>query len=179
MNTTHTLDAPNPMSTDTPTPPSRSLLRWSAALATDADAAAAVARIALGVMILPHGLQKTLGWFGGFGFTGTMSYFTETMGIALPLAFLAIAAESLGGVALIVGLGGRLAAMGVGTVIVVAALTSHVQNGFFMNWFGTSPAGAEGWEFHLLAAALALVVVLRGSGALSLDRELLRHRHMR
>ena len=139
-------------------------------LRTSPDSAATIARLGLGLMILPHGLQKTLGWFGGFGFEGTMGFFTETMGIPWVLALLAIAAESVGGLALLLGLGGRIAALGVGVVMIVAAALVHFPNGFFMNWSGTLPAGAEGWEFHLLAASLAAVVVLRGSGRLSLDR---------
>ncbi|HET9948334.1 MAG TPA: DoxX family protein [Longimicrobiales bacterium] len=141
---------------------------------TEADPSATIARLALGAMILPHGLQKVFGWFGGYGLGATLSAFTETLGIPWVLALAAILSESVGGLALLLGLGGRLAALAVGTVMVVAALTQHVQNGFFMNWAGTLPAGTEGFEFHLLAVALAAVVVLRGSGALSLDRVLTR-----
>ena len=125
-------------------------------------------------MILPHGLQKAFGLFGGYGFEGTMGFFTQTLGIPVAFAFLAIAAEFAGGLGLILGLTGRIAAFGVGSVMVVAALMNHVQHGFFMNWGGGMPAGAEGWEFHLLAVALAAIVILRGSGALSLDRLLTR-----
>ena len=142
----------------------------AAVLATDSDAAATVARLALGLMILPHGLQKAFGMFGGYGFEGTMGFFTGTLGIPAAFAVLAIVAEVAGGLGLILGAVGRMAAFGVGTVMVVAALTVHLPNGFFMNWGGGMPAGAEGWEFHLLAAALAVIVILRGSGALSFDR---------
>jgi putative oxidoreductase len=139
-------------------------------LTTNSDAAATVARLALGIMILPHGLQKAFGLFGGYGFEGTMGFLTGTLGIPAAFAFLAIVAEVAGGLGLILGAIGRVAAFGVGTVMVTAALTVHLPNGFFMNWGGGLPAGAEGWEFHLLAAALAVVVMLRGSGALSVDR---------
>jgi putative oxidoreductase len=142
----------------------------SAVFATNTDSAATVARLALGLMILPHGLQKAFGMFGGYGFEGTMGFFTGTLGIPAAFAFLAIVAEVAGGLGLILGAVGRVAAFGVGTVMVTAALTVHLSNGFFMNWGGGLPAGAEGWEFHLLAAALAVIVMLRGSGALSVDR---------
>jgi putative oxidoreductase len=142
----------------------------SGVFATNADSGATIARLALGLMILPHGLQKAFGLFGGYGFEGTMGFFTGTLGIPAALAFLAIVAEVAGGLGLILGAVGRIAALGVGTVMVVAALTVHVPNGFFMNWGGGMPAGAEGWEFHMLAAALAAIVILRGSGALSVDR---------
>lgn len=141
-----------------------------AVLATPADPAATVARLALGVMILPHGMQKLFGLFGGYGFTGTMGYFTDTLGIPWIFALLAIVAEFFGGLGLLTGLLGRVAAFGVGTVMVVAAFQGHLQNGFFMNWFGQLEPGREGFEFHLLAVALAAIVVLRGSGAGSLDR---------
>lgn len=143
---------------------------WWRVLATPADPAAALARVALGAMILPHGLQKTLGWFGGPGFQGALAFFTETMGLPGAVGLFVIAAELLGGLGLIVGLAGRLSAAAVGAVMVGAAVTTHLQNGFFMNWFGTLPAGSEGWEFHLLATALAAVVMIRGSGSFSLDR---------
>jgi len=103
---------------------------------TRPDAALLAARLALAVVIWPHGAQKLLGWFGGYGYSGTMQAFTTTMGIPAPLAFAAIAVEFLAPIALAFGILGRVAALGVGTVMVVAALTTHVSNGFFMNWFG-------------------------------------------
>jgi putative oxidoreductase len=141
-------------------------------LKTDDDVAGAIARLALGVMILPHGLQKTLGWFGGYGFSGTMGFFTDTMGIPWIFAFAAILAESVGGLMLILGLGARVASALVGITLFVAALTSHIQNGFFMNWFGQQKG--EGIEFFILALGLALIVVLKGAGKLSADRALLK-----
>lgn len=149
-------------------------LSLRAVLSTPADAAATVARLALGIMILPHALQKVFGLFGGYGLGGTMGFMTGALHIPAPLAALAIAAELLGGLGLIVGLAGRVAAFGVGSVMLGAVVTSHFQNGFFMNWAGTMPAGTEGFEFHLLALALAVVVMIRGSGRASLDRILAR-----
>lgn len=139
-------------------------------IATPADVTATFARLALGVMILPHGIQKLFGMFGGYGFAGTMGFFTETLGIPWIFAFLAIVAEFFGGLGLITGLLGRVAAIGVGATMLVGALMSHVQHGFFMNWGGQLAAGQEGFEFHILAVALALIVVVRGSGAFSFDR---------
>jgi len=114
--------------------------------------------------MFPHGLQKVL------GFSATMQAFTQQMGIPAVLAFLAIAVEFLGPLALVLGLAGRVAAAGIAVNMAVAALMVHLQNGFFMNWFGNQKG--EGFEYHLLAIALALVVVIRGSGAWSLDRRL-------
>ena len=130
-----------------------------------------VLRVALGAVILPHGAQKVLGWFGGYGFKGTMGYFTQTMHIPYLFGLLAIIAEFFGALALIAGLLTRPAALGIGGVMLVAAIMVHRQHGFFMNWFGNQ--GGEGFEFHILAASIALVLVVTGGGAWSLDHILL------
>src|SRR5689334_2721580 len=104
-------------------------------VATGDSFAPTILRLTLAVMILPHGLQKTLGWFGGYGFKGTMSYLTGTIGAPWIFALLAILAESVGGLMLVAGAGTRVAALGVGGVMLVAA-AQHWPNGFFMNWFG-------------------------------------------
>ncbi len=136
---------------------------------TERDVAVMFARLALGIVMLPHGCQKVLGWFGGYGLAGTWGFMTGTMHVPAVFAALAIAAEFLGSLGLIFGLLGRLAAFGVGVEMVVAAIVGgHVHNGFFMNWAGKAPG--EGFEFHILAVGLAIVVMLKGSGALSLDR---------
>jgi putative oxidoreductase len=140
-------------------------------LDTAAAPAPAVARVMLGLVMFPHGAQHALGWFGGYGFSGTLGWMTGTVGIPAPLAVLAIATELLAPLALVLGVAGRLAAAGIFGLMLVAAST-HTANGFFMNWFGARPAGAEGFEFHLLALALAAVVMLAGSGAWSIDRRL-------
>ena len=136
-------------------------------LETTNDKGALIARVTLGVVMFPHGAQKVFGWFGGHGLSATLETFTAKMGIPAPLALAAIAAESLGALALILGIGGRLAAFGIGVTMVVAA-TMHLDNGFFVNWFGQQ--AGEGYEYHLLAIGLAAVTLVRGSGALSLDR---------
>ena len=136
-------------------------------LSTDQDRTLLFQRLILGIVMFPHGAQKLLGWFGGFGFSGTMGFFTGTMHIPSPIAFLIIIAESLGAIGLIVGLGTRLAALGIAAVMVGAVLTTHTSVGFFMNWLGTQKG--EGFEYHLLALALALPLIVRGGGLLSLD----------
>ena len=117
--------------------------------------------------MLPHGLQKTLGLFGGYGFSGTMGFFTEQMGIPAIFALAAILAESLGALGLIVGAFSRLAALGISITMAVAAFTAHSGNGFFMNWFGNQKG--EGYEYHLLAIGLGLIVVFVGGGKASID----------
>jgi len=136
-------------------------------LSTDRDRSLLLQRVILGVVMFPHGAQKLLGWFGGFGFSGTMGFFTDTMHIPAPLAFLIIIGESLGAIGLILGLGTRLAALGIAAVMVGAILTTHMSFGFFMNWFGAQKG--EGFEYHLLALALSLPLLVRGGGLLSID----------
>jgi len=139
-------------------------------ISTSDDYAVTIARLVLGVVFFAHGAQKMLGWFGGYGFHGTMGFFTQMMHIPAPLAFLAICAEFFGGLGLIVGLLGRVAACGIMMNMLVAIFTVHIHYGFFANWYGQQKG--EGIEYHLLAIALALVVMIKGSGALSIDRAL-------
>lgn len=135
-------------------------------VATGDSFAPTALRLALGVMILPHGLQKTIGWFGGYGFKGTMGYLTGTVGAPWAFALLAILAESIGGLMLIAGVGTRVAALGVGGVMLVAA-AQHWPNGFFMNWYGSQKG--EGIEFHLLALGAVVAVLVLGGGRFSVD----------
>ena len=127
-----------------------------------------ILRVVLGLVMFAHGAQKMLGWFGGFGFNGTMGFFTSQMGIPGLFAFLAIAAEFFGGLGLVVGFLTRIAAFGIAMNMIVAIMLVHSQFGFFMNWNGNQKG--EGFEYHLLALAMALVLMVRGSGAWSVDR---------
>jgi putative oxidoreductase len=135
---------------------------------TDAGWEFTILRVVLGVVFFAHGAQKMLGWYGGYGFSGTMGFFTKTLGIPAPLAFLAICAEFFGGLGLIFGLLSRLAALGIGVNMVVAIAMIHWQFGLFANWFGNQKG--EGYEYHLLVIAIAIAIIARGAGTLSLDR---------
>jgi len=139
---------------------------------TDNDYTLAVLRVVLGIVFFAHGAQKALGWFGGPGFNGTINFFQQ-IGIPAPLAVLAIAAEFLGGLGLLVGFLARVAALGIIINMVVAIFMVHSQVGFFMNWAGNQKG--EGFEFHLLVIGVGLAVLVKGAGALSIDR-LLAHR---
>ena len=129
--------------------------------------ALAIPRIVLGIVFFAHGAQKMLGWFGGYGFSGTMGFFTHGMGIPVAFAFLAICAEFLGGLGLIVGFLSRIAAFGIFCNMLVAVMLVHRHVGFFMNWAGNQKG--EGFEYHLLALAIALAIMVAGGGALSID----------
>jgi len=137
-------------------------------IATDADAAVTVLRLVLGIVFFAHGAQKMLGWFGGYGFTGTMGFFTGMLHIPVVFAFLAIAAEFFGGLGLIFGLFTRVAAFGIVCNMVVAVAMVHHQFGFFMNWTGAQKG--EGYEYHLVLLATLIVLMIRGGGAASVDR---------
>jgi len=136
--------------------------------ATDNDAAIAILRLVLGVIFFAHGAQKMLGWFGGYGFSGTMGFFTGVMHIPALFAFLAIVAEFFGGLGLILGLLTRVAAFGIFSNMVVAVAMVHGQFGFFMNWTGAQKG--EGYEYHLLVLATTAFLMIRGAGAASVDR---------
>ncbi|MGA7630225.1 MAG: DoxX family protein [Terriglobales bacterium] len=136
---------------------------------TSNDVALTILRLVLGIVFFAHGAQKMLGWFGGFGFHGTMGFF-EHLGFPAPVALLIICTEFFGGLGLIVGLLTRIAALGIGVEMIGAIFIVHLPNGFFMNWYGTQKG--EGFEYHLLAIAVAAALLLRGSGAFSVDRAL-------
>lgn len=124
-------------------------------------------RAVLALVMFPHGAQKLLGWFGGYGFSGTMGYFTGAMHLPAPIALLVILGESLGAALLLAGLGTRLAAFGLSAIMLGAVLTTHGSVGFFMNWYGNQPG--EGFEYHLLALALSIPLLIKGGGRYALD----------
>ena len=140
----------------------------SALFRTTRDPLTTIVRLTVALVLFPHGAQHVLGWFGGYGFQGTLGWMTGTLGFPAAFAVVALVTEIAAPIALLVGAGGRLAALGV-IGLMLGALSTHVANGFFMNWFGTLPAGSEGFEYHILMIALAVVVAVRGSGAWSVD----------
>ena len=131
------------------------------------DNAALIARVFVGLVILPHGLQKLFGMFGGYGFSATLEFFSGSMGIPVPIGFLIIMGESVGAVFLIIGLLSRISAAGLLIIMIGAIFMGHFQHGFFMNWFGNQQG--EGFEYHLLVIGLSLIVILNGGGRWSLD----------
>ena len=135
---------------------------------TSNDLTLTIARVVLALVFIGHGTQKMFGWFGGPGFSRAIEIFEDTMGIPPALTVLAMVAEVFGGLGLLVGLLTRIAALGVLGVMIVAPFANGLYVRFFMNWQGRNPG--EGYEYHLLAIALILVVLVHGAGALSLDR---------
>src|ERR1700726_2436355 len=138
--------------------------------ATENSAAIAILRFVLGVIFFAHGAQKMLGWFGGYGFRGTMAFFTGVMHLPVLFAFLALTAEFFGGLGLILGFLTRIAALGIFFNMVVAIAMVHYRFGFFMNWTGAQKG--EGFEYHLLVLAITAFLMIRGAGGVSIDRVL-------
>src|SRR5689334_143247 len=136
-------------------------------IATPNDIVPLILRLTLGAVFFPHGAQKALGWFGGGGFGATVGAMTG-MGLPKVLVILVITAEFLGSLGLIFGFLTRLSALGIISVMLGAILTVHAQHGFFMNWAGKQ--AGEGFEYHLLAIGIAIALLIRGAGGLSIDR---------
>jgi putative oxidoreductase len=134
---------------------------------TKGDVSTLFARLFLGIVILPHGLQKLLGMYGGGGYEATLAYFVKG-GIPEFIAFLIIIAESIGAIGLIIGFLGRICALAIIVIMTGAIFSVHTKYGFFMNWSGAQ--SGEGYEYHLLAIGLGLVVLFGGSGRWSLDK---------
>jgi putative oxidoreductase len=125
-----------------------------------------IARVVLGIVFLPHGLQKLLGLFGGYGFSGTADSFVST-GLPSTVAVLIIIGESFGSAGLILGFLSRVGAFGIILIMLGAVSLVHIHNGFFMNWFGNQKG--EGFEYHILAIGLALIILIKGGGGWSVD----------
>jgi len=134
---------------------------------TNESNASTIIRIVLGVILFPHGAQKMLGWFGGYGFSGTMSFLTHTAGLPWIIAFFVIAIEFFGAIALLFGFATRIVAAGIISLFTGIIATSHFQNGFFMNWYGNLKG--EGFEFHLLIIGMAIALLVSGAGKWSID----------
>lgn len=126
-----------------------------------------IIRLTLGLILFPHGAQKVLGWFGGPGFTKEMAFFTDTLHLPWIIAFGVIIIEFFGALSLILGIAARIWSVAIIGLFVGIIFMEHLDNGFFMNWFGTQKG--EGFEYHLLIIGLALAVIVNGSGKYALD----------
>lgn len=129
--------------------------------------AATISRIALGVVLFAHGAQKLLGCFDGPGFSLTMDFFTENVGLPWIIGFLVIIIEFFGSLSLILGFAVRIWSLAIAFLIIGIVETTHLQNGFFMNWFGTQKG--EGYEYFILMIGLAISLVFSGAGKYSID----------
>lgn len=139
---------------------------------TNNDWTGFVSRLTIGLILFPHGAQKMLGMFGGYGFTGTMGFFTETMQLPWIIGFFVIIIEFVGALSLMAGFASRIWSALTIVLFIGIILTSHIDNGFFMNWFGNQKG--EGYEYHLLIIGLSLVTLLNGSGKYSIDQRIVK-----
>lgn len=134
---------------------------------TSKDYTGIVARLTLGLIMFPHGAQKMIGVFGGYGFSRTMNFFTGVMHLPWIISLLVILIEFFGPIFLIVGFASRIVSWLLIALFIGMIVTSHFSNGFFMNWFGNQKG--EGFEYHLLYIGLAVVMLINGSGKISID----------
>ncbi|GAB3748381.1 DoxX family protein [Spirosoma pomorum] len=130
-----------------------------------------IARLALGIVVFPHGAQKLLGWFGGSGFAGTMDFLTGSVGLPWIIALLVILIEFFGSLMLIAGAATRVAALGILGNFIGVVLTSHLNSGFFMNWYAEANK-EEGLEYFILLFGLTLITLIAGGGKASVDAAL-------
>ena len=137
---------------------------------TDDSWTGLILRLTLGIVMFPHGAQKVLGWYGGYGFSSTLGFFTDTMHLPWIIAFLIIIGEFFGSLGLLVGFLTRFSAASIGVIMLGAITMVHWPNGFFMNWFGKQ--AGEGYEYHLLVLGISVALLVTGGGKWSVDREL-------
>lgn len=134
-------------------------------LATRAGLGITVLRIITGLTFAAHGSQKLFAWFGGYGLEGTGQWM-ESIGITpgYLMALLAGSAEFFGGLALVIGLLVRPAALSLVVAMLVAIFTVHIANGFFM--------ATNGFEYALILGAISVALLIEGGGKFSLDRKI-------
>ena len=134
---------------------------------TGSDWAGLVLRLILSLVMLPHGGQKLFGWFGGYGYKGTMDFFVGSMKLPWIVSLTIILLEFFGPLGLMFGFASRVWAIGLTAIMIGAIYTTNLKNGFFMNWFGNQ--AGEGYEYHLLIIGICLAIILNGSGKFSVD----------
>ena len=135
------------------------------ALRTQAGYGISLLRVVTGLTFMAHGAQKLFGWFGGYGLAGVAQWM-ESIGLTpgYLLAALAGSAEFFGGLALVVGLLVRPAAVSLFVAMLVAIVSVHWVNGFFM--------ADNGFEYAMILALISAVLLIEGAGKLSLDRRI-------
>ena len=142
---------------------------------TNCDLTGLITRLTLGIVLFPHGAQKMLGLFGGYGFSGTMNYFTSTLHLPWIIGFLVILIEFFGSISFILGFASRIWSVFAIILFLGIIFTAQIDNGFFMNWFN-DPKKGEGYEYHLLIIGLCLATLVNGSGRFSIDGQISKHK---
>jgi putative oxidoreductase len=139
-------------------------------LHTDPDYAWTFLRIIAVLIVVPYGMQKLFGWFGGPGIDGTLKDLASRR-IPRSIGWLIIIGQSCGSAALLSGFLSRVAAGGL-VVIFIGAVVVHLRDGWMMNWYGRK--SGEGIEYFVMQLSLLILIILKGAGALSVDLWLVR-----
>ena len=143
-------------------------------LSTQNSLAPTILRLFLGLVIFPHGAQKLLGWFNGYGFAGSMQYFTQAVGLPWIIGLIIILLEFFGALALLAGIATRVfSALYLILALGIVWLT-RLEFGFFMNWFGNQKG--EGYEYFLFWIAISLALLITGAGKYSVDAVLVKEK---
>jgi putative oxidoreductase len=139
---------------------------------TNNDWTGLIMRLTTGLILFPHAMQHSTGWFNGYGFTGTMNWLTHSVHLPYFIGLLVIFIEVAGSICLVAGFASRIWALAVLVLMVGITLSVHVNNGFFMDWINTM--NGEGYEYHLLFIGLCLAILLNGAGKFSVDNLLIK-----
>lgn len=150
----------------------KTIKQW--VISTDNGWTPLILRLTLGTVLFPHAAQKLFGWFDGPGLQGEMTYMTVHVGLPPVIAAAAIAIECLGTFCILLGFWTKITAISIFSLFVGMIVVDHASHGFFMNWFGKMPAGAEGFEYHLLVLGICLALIVQGGGKSSIDRSQVR-----
>jgi len=135
---------------------------------TDSSIVLFILRTTLGIVIFGHGAQKLLGIWGGHGPQWTVEVWQQWWGIPPFLTYIVIAVESIGALMLILGFIGRIISVLITLIMLAAVYLVHIKWGFYMNWY-MQPQTGEGFEYHMLIIAIAMCIIIKGSGTWSLD----------
>ena len=136
---------------------------------------ALVARLVLGATVFAHGAQKLFGWFGGYGFEGTMGFLTGQVGLPNFIALMVILIESVAAVMIIAGVFTRVAALGIFGLFTIIMLKFHSAHGFFMNWAGNQKG--EGIEYFIILLGVTLTLIIAGGGKAIVDAVLVNNKN--
>jgi len=131
-------------------------------LSSKAGLAALILRAPIGLILAAHGAQKLFAWFGGYGLEGTGQWMASIgMTPGYLMALLAGSAEFFGGLALLLGLLTRPAALVAAFTMLVAIFSVHISHGLFM--------ANNGYEYALTLLVALVALAVQGGGCFSLD----------
>lgn len=131
-----------------------------------------IARLTLGIVLFPHGAQKMLGLFGGYGFSATIDFLTSQMQLPWIIAFFVLIIEFFGAIFICIGFASRVWSLAIIFLFIGVIFTAQIDNGFFMNWFNVQKG--EGYEYSLLIIGIAISTLINGGGKWSIDSQIIK-----